>query len=305
MTQSFSGLWPVMLTAFEEDGSLDLPGVDALVDFYLEGGSGGLFAVCQSSEMYELNDDERLTLAARVVARVAGAVPVVATATFGGALDGQAAFVRRMADAGVSAVVLLPNQLCAAEEDEATLWPRLEHMIEATDPVPLGLYECPLPYHRVLSSQLVSRLANTGRFRYIKDTSRDPACIGPKVEAVRGSGLALFNAAPASALASLRLGAAGLSPVAANLYPDLFCWLCDNKDDPRAEWLQARLSMFEAGVRPHYPQSAKRFLATRVGLPIGLRTRVQESDWNGYDQSVQDAMVAMLGDVRARLGATR
>ena len=47
MTQSFSGLWPVMLTAFEEDGSLDLPGVDALVDFYLEGGSGGLFAVCQ------------------------------------------------------------------------------------------------------------------------------------------------------------------------------------------------------------------------------------------------------------------
>ena len=40
----------MMLTAFQEDGGLDLAGVDALVDFYLEGGSHGLFAVCQSSD---------------------------------------------------------------------------------------------------------------------------------------------------------------------------------------------------------------------------------------------------------------
>jgi len=40
MTKEFSGLWPVMLTAFQDDGSLDLPGVDALVDFYLAAGSG-------------------------------------------------------------------------------------------------------------------------------------------------------------------------------------------------------------------------------------------------------------------------
>ena len=49
-----------MLTAFQEDGGLDLAGVDALVDFYLEGGSHGLFAVCQSSEKFFLDDDERL-----------------------------------------------------------------------------------------------------------------------------------------------------------------------------------------------------------------------------------------------------
>ena len=49
-----------MLTAFQEDGGLDLAGADALVDFYLEGGSHGLFAVCQSSEMFFLDDDERL-----------------------------------------------------------------------------------------------------------------------------------------------------------------------------------------------------------------------------------------------------
>ena len=53
----FEGLWPVMLTAFQEDGGLDLAGVDALVDFYLEGGSHGLFAVCQSSEKFFLDDD--------------------------------------------------------------------------------------------------------------------------------------------------------------------------------------------------------------------------------------------------------
>ena len=291
-----------MLTAFQDNGNLDLPGVDALVEFYLAAGSRGLFAVCQSSEMYDLNDAERLALATRIVTRSNGRVPVVATATFGGPVAEQAAFVKRMADTGVDAVIVLPNQLCGPDEDEQALQPRLAQLIEATDPVPLGLYECPLPYHRVLSPEFVTWVAGTDRFRYIKDTSRDPALIAPKVAAVRGSQLALFNAAPASALASLRLGAAGVSPVAANLYPDLFVWLCDNVDDLRADWLQQRLSMMEAGVRPRYPQSAKRYLATQQGLPIGPRTRVEEHDWNGYDELVHGAMAAMVAETRAELG---
>jgi len=300
----FEGLWPVMLTAFGDDGSLDLPGADALVDFYLESGSRGLFAVCQSSEMYDLSDDERIALASRIVRYADGRVPVVATATFGGPIEAQAAMVRRMADTGVGAVIVLPNQLCAEDENEDTLRERLLQLITATEPIPLGLYECPLPYHRVLSPDFVTWVVSTARFRYIKDTSRDPALFGPKIAAVRESGLALFNAAPASALASLRLGAAGLSPVAANLYPDLFAWLCEHAKDRRADWLQVRLAMMEAGVRPKYPQSAKRFLADRCGVRIGHYSRVAQYDWDNYDQLNHAAMATMMHETRAALGLT-
>ena len=298
----FEGLWPVMLTAFRDDGSVDGDGVDALVDFYIDGGSKGLFAVCQSSEMYHLSDDERLDLASRVVDRAAGRVPVVATGTFGGFVDQQAAFVRRMAETGVDAVVVLTNQLCPQEAREPALRAALEQLAEATDPLPLGLYECPEPHHRLISRRLVAWAAATGRFRYMKDTSRDPSLLGPKLRAAAADpGFAMFNAAAASALPSLRLGAAGLSPVAANVYPDLFAWLCANPGHEKAAWAQRRLTLLDSVVKLKYPQSAKRYLARR-GLPVGPRTRVGEHPWDGYDELIHDALHQTLGEVRAELG---
>ena len=298
----FEGLWPVMLTAFRDDGSVDDAGVDALVDFYIDGGSKGLFAVCQSSEMYHLSDDERLALASRVVARADGRVPVVATGTFGGPVDRQAGFVRRMAETGVDAVVALTNQLCPQEAGEPVLRAALEQLVEATDPLPLGLYECPEPHHRLISRRLVAWAAASGRFRYMKDTSRDPALFGPKVVAAAADpGFAMFNAAAASALPSLRLGAAGLSPVAANLVPDLFAWLCAHPTHEKAAWVQRRLTMMDQAVKLKYPQSAKRYLGRR-GLRVGLRTRVGEHPWDGYDELIHDALHQTVSEVRAEVG---
>ena len=57
-----SGVWPVMLTPFDKDGAVDYPGLKALVDWYIAEGSAGLFAVCQSSEMFFLSLEERAEL---------------------------------------------------------------------------------------------------------------------------------------------------------------------------------------------------------------------------------------------------
>jgi 4-hydroxy-tetrahydrodipicolinate synthase len=297
----FEGLWPVMLTAFADDGAVDEAGIDALVDFYIDSGSKGLFAVCQSSEMLDLSDDERLRVARRVVSRTAGRVPVVAAGTFAREIPKVVDFVRRMADTGVDAVVTLPNQLTDETEDESVLRARLEGLAETTDPVPLGLYECPIPYHRTVSADLVAWAAASGRFRYMKDTIRDPAKMAPKLAAADGSELCVFNAAASSALSSLQLGAAGVSPVAANCYPELFAWLCDNASHEKAPWLQRRLTLMDSVVKLKYPQSAKRYLAA-LGLPVGMGTRVGEHSWDGYDDLIQDALRSTVAEVRAELG---
>ena len=88
------GVWPVMLTPFTVEGAIDWDGVDVLTDWYIDSGVAGLFAVCLSSEMYELTDGERLALAKRVAKRVDGRVPVMASGTFPGATENQAAFVK-------------------------------------------------------------------------------------------------------------------------------------------------------------------------------------------------------------------
>jgi len=73
---------PVMVTPFQQDGKIDLEGVTRLIDFYLAAGVKGFFANCLSSEMYQLREEERLTLTQHVVKRVNGIVPVVATGSF-------------------------------------------------------------------------------------------------------------------------------------------------------------------------------------------------------------------------------
>ncbi len=303
MTVPYHGLWPVMLTAFDTEGALDLVGVDALTDFYLEQGASGLFAVCQSSEMYDLSDEERLQLAQRVVERVSGRVPVVAVGTFGGPLTWQAQFMRRMSDTGVDGVVILPNQLVGVTDDEAPLKRALEQLIEATDPIQLGLYECPQPYHRNLSPDLLAWAAATGRFAYMKDTDRAPDRMQPKIDAIAGSGLRMFNAATISALPSLQMGAAGLSPVAANCYPELFAWLCTHHaDEPdKAERLQHRLASLDAAVKLKYPQSAKRYLHRR-GVSVGTRCRVAEHEFDGYDDLLLTSLIVQVEEAASDLG---
>src|SRR3954453_18969984 len=74
-----SGIIPVMLTPFHDDGSVDYEGLDRLTDWYLAEGADALFAVCQSSEMQFLTRAEKAAIAKRVVARVGGRVPVVAS----------------------------------------------------------------------------------------------------------------------------------------------------------------------------------------------------------------------------------
>jgi 4-hydroxy-tetrahydrodipicolinate synthase len=52
-----------------------------LVEWYIENKVDGLFAVCQSSEMLNLTNEERLQLVRRVADRVNGRVPIIAGGT--------------------------------------------------------------------------------------------------------------------------------------------------------------------------------------------------------------------------------
>jgi dihydrodipicolinate synthase/N-acetylneuraminate lyase len=94
VSENVRGVWPVMLTPFCNDGAIDWDGLDALIEWYLAAGVAGLFAACLSSEMYELTPEERVRLAAHVVDRAAGRVPVVAGGAFGDSITAQAETAR-------------------------------------------------------------------------------------------------------------------------------------------------------------------------------------------------------------------
>ena len=44
-----NGMWPVMLTPLQQNGDVDYPALEELINWYIKEGSSGLFAVCLHS----------------------------------------------------------------------------------------------------------------------------------------------------------------------------------------------------------------------------------------------------------------
>lgn len=273
------GLWPVMLTAFNENNQVDVNGVARLTEFYIESGSNGLFSNCQSSEMFQLTNDERLLVIRTVMKAAGNRVPVVATGTFSASMQTSADFIKRVYDTGVAAVIVLSNQLADTGEDEGVLMKKTEELLGLTGNIPLGLYECPYPYKRLLSPKMMKWMGETGRFFYHKDTSCDPEAIKLKVKAVENTPFAFYNADTPTALMSLQNGAVGISPIGANLYPELYSSLIDmyngqqKQNEEKLNWLSARLTVMGTVADLCYPYSAKVFLQER-GFEISSICRV-------------------------------
>jgi len=272
-----------MLTPFLENNQIDHPALRSLTEFYLAQGARGLFANCLSSEMFQLTDQERLDIVGTVAKAVNGRAPVVASGTFSSDMKSCSEFVKKIYDAGATAVILITNQLADPEEDDEHLRRNAERIMNATGDIPLGVYECPVPYKRLLSPELMRWLGASGRFFYHKDTSCKLKAIRAKLEAIKGTSLALYNANTATALASLDAGAAGISPIGANFYPELYTYLITEFDThgmgDALVRLNAQLDIMDAIADHHYPFSAKMFLKKR-GLPLSTACRIPAGKMN-------------------------
>lgn len=277
MTLAHPGVWPVVLTPFDEGGGIDYPALEALIAWYEAAGVSGLFAVCQSSEMFFLSLRERAALAAFCKAHAH--VPVVASGHVSTDVRDQAEELLAVSRSGVDAVVLLTNRLVPEGADSRAWCDALDRLLAMLpEDMRLGLYECPYPYKWVLGERELAHCAQTGRFDFLKDTCCDIERIRARIALLRGSGLALYNANTATLLASLQAGATGFSGVMVNFHPDLYVWLCEHfrEDTPTVRALQAGLTMCAMIEGDGYPVNAKAGLQME-GLPITTYTRARDA----------------------------
>jgi len=269
---------PVMITPFNLKAKVDYDAVAKLIDFYLAAGVKGFFANCLSSEMYSISEDERLELTQYIVKYVKGRVPVVATGSFGLTIEDKAAFTKRIYHTGVNAVILITGHYANVDDSDEVLLANFDKMLRLTGNIPLGLYECPAPYKRILPAGVFRKLLETGRFVYHKDTTREVEEVRAKLKAVPSDDprFEFYDAHSPNAIYSVRMGAKGMSAIAGNFYPEILVWLCDNASNPdkkeEVEWLQSEVSRVDPLIHEAYPLSAKYFLRKR-GLPVRTISR--------------------------------
>jgi 4-hydroxy-tetrahydrodipicolinate synthase len=273
------GVWPTMITPFTDSNVIDYMALGKLIDWYMDRGVNGLFAVCQSSEMFMLSLEERVELAGFVKKQAAGRVPVIASGHVSDSIEGQIKEIKAISAVGIDAFVMVSNRL-AAEGESDEVWKRnAEAILAAVPDVPFGIYECPYPYKRLMSPDLLAWCASTGRFLFLKDTCCDLEGIRAKLKAVSGSQLKIFNANSATLLDSLKIGAAGFSGVMANFHPQLYAWLTNNwaKEPEKAALVQSYLGVSSMVELQLYPLNAKYYLQQQ-GLGVTLQCRVKDQE---------------------------
>ncbi|MDA3958722.1 dihydrodipicolinate synthase family protein [Oceanispirochaeta sp.] len=273
------GVYPTMITPFHEDLSIDYEALKNLIEWYIHRGIDGLFAVCQSSAMFELSREERASLCRSTVEYAGGRYPVMASGHVSDTIEGQIDDLQAMADSGADALVLVSNRLAAPWENDSKWLKNLNRLLKKlpTD-IPLGFYECPYPYKRVLSIELVKELIGMNRFEFIKDTCCDPPMIKKRAALSKGSKVQFFNANAATLLMSLKEGYAGYSGIMTNFHSDLYYRLCHDWQEmgEDAQSLQDYLGLASVIECQFYPANA-RYSLVKEGVLNNLVSRRQDA----------------------------
>jgi 4-hydroxy-tetrahydrodipicolinate synthase len=272
-----------MITPYKKDGSIDYDTAEKYVDFYYDSGIDGIFAVCQSSEIFFLTLEERVELNRRVYARAKALeaqgnrrFTVVSSGHISDTIEDQAKELCAVYESGTDALILITNRLDMNNEGDDVFIKNAEELISKLPPeAKLGFYECPYPYKRLVTPKILDWALSTGRFYYMKDTCCDAAVIAERCRQLEGSHFALLNANCQTLLESLRAGCKGYCGIMCNYHPALYAWLGNNfeKEPEKAELIQSVIGTFgftETGLP--YPLSAK-YHMNLCGIPTELTTR--------------------------------
>jgi 4-hydroxy-tetrahydrodipicolinate synthase len=271
-----NGVYPTMLTPFNDCNQVDYEDVERLIEFYHANHTEGIFAVCQSSEMFFLSIDERTALAKFIVEHAPKDMTVIASGHIADTIEEQIEDAKKIAAQGVHSYVFISNKLDPGNDGDEVFKANAERILNAIPDLTFGIYECPYPYKRIVSPELLKWCAQTNRFSFLKDTCCDSRMIEQKLEAVKGSGLKVFNANSSTLLDTLRMGAGGFSGVMGNFHPDLYVWLCRNfeSEPEKAQAVSDFIAVFSVIEARLYPTCGKYHLVQN-GIFKTDRSRVQ------------------------------
>lgn len=149
------GVFLITVTPFTDDGALDLESTDRMVDFALDCGVTGLTVLGIMGEATKLTADESRVFVKRVLARVAGRVPVVVGASAPGFAPMRELTESVMAQGAAGVMVAPPHTLRSDDQIVAYF-----EMVQATlgDSVPWVLQDHPVATGVQMSARVILRI---------------------------------------------------------------------------------------------------------------------------------------------------
>ena len=250
-----TGIIPPLLTPLLDRDTLDVAGLERLIERVLNGGVNGLFLLGTTGEGASLSYRLRRELIERTARQVKGRSPILVNITDTSFIE-SVSLARYAVDCGVNALVVAPPYYLPAGQPE--LQEYLTHLVTEL-PLPLFLYNMPSLTKVSYELETLRSVMKESRIVGLKDSSgnigyfREVAALlknRPDWSLLVGPEDLLLDAIAAGAQGGVHGGA--------NLFPKLYVRLCEaarNGDSAKARELhtiavRVRASLYEIGRHP-------------------------------------------------------
>lgn len=216
---TLEGIIPPLVTPLRDRDTLDLDGLERLVEHVIGGGVSGLFILGTTGEAPSLSYRLRRQLIVRVCAQVRDRVPVFTGITDTSFVE-SVSLAQHAADAGADALVLaLPYYFPAGQTE---LLEYISHLLPEL-PLPLMLYNMPTLTKIWFEPETLRKLASHPEILGVKDSSGDIPYFGKLLELRAERPDWRFFMGPEHLLVeAVQMGGNGGVNGGANLYPRLF-----------------------------------------------------------------------------------
>jgi 4-hydroxy-tetrahydrodipicolinate synthase len=163
--KTFNGIFPIVNTTFNEDGSLDLNSQLMLVRFLIDSGVHGLALFGTASEGYTLTTGERVLLMKVIIEEVNGRVPVIVSTGHTGT-DAAVALSREAEGAGADGLMILPPYFL--RPDARGVYEYYREISQAVT-IPIMIQDVPHLTQVSMGAQLLAQMGREiSRVRYVK-----------------------------------------------------------------------------------------------------------------------------------------
>lgn len=167
MTERWRGIFTILLTPFDEDGSLDEESLRREVDFAIAAGAHGIVTPVNTSEFFLLADEERRRLTEIVLDQARGRVPVV-VGTAAPATATAVALTRHARAVGAAGVIAMPPYVVPLGPDGVRDY--YARIAEAADGLPVVLQNVGGQVGVPMRADAVAKLAQAvPAIRYVKE----------------------------------------------------------------------------------------------------------------------------------------
>ena len=199
----FHGVFPYLVSPIDADGRVKAAVLGRLVDDLIAAGVHGLTPLGSTGEFAYLNAEQRAEIVRTTVEVAAGRVPVIAGVASTATADavGQAQRYQKLGADGILAILESYFPLA-----DAQLESYFRAVADAVD-VPVVLYTNPQFQRSDLSLDVIARLSEHPRIRYIKDASTNTGRLLSIMN--RCAGLKVFSASAHIPAAVMLIGGVG------------------------------------------------------------------------------------------------